>query len=73
MPGGISRRESVAVGQMLAGRRAPSVALALLLPVAAVLYIGCEAVSPRGTDQLITTTATAFRLLAIAGRNPAQL
>ena len=47
--------------------------LALFLPVAAVLYIGCEALSPRGTDQLITTTATAFRLLAIAGRHPAQL
>jgi hypothetical protein len=47
--------------------------LALFLPVAAVLYIGCEALSPRGTDKVITTTATAFRLLAIAGRHPAQL
>jgi hypothetical protein len=47
--------------------------LALFLPVAAVLYVGCEALAPRGTDQMITTTATAFRLLAIAGRHPAQL
>jgi hypothetical protein len=47
--------------------------LALFLPVAAVLYLGCEALSPRGTDQVITTTATALRLLAIAGRHPAQL
>jgi hypothetical protein len=47
--------------------------LALFLPVAAVLYIGCEALSPRGTDRVITTTATALRLLAIAGRHPAQL
>jgi hypothetical protein len=47
--------------------------LALFLPVAAVLYIGCEALSPRGTDQVITTTATALRLLAIAGRHPGQL
>jgi len=47
--------------------------LALFLPVAAVLYIGCEALSPRGTDQLITTTGTALRLLAIAARHPSQL
>ncbi len=47
--------------------------LALFPPVAAILYIGCEALTPRGTDQLIMTTATAFRLLAIAGRHPGQL
>ena len=47
--------------------------LALFLPVAAVLYIGCEALTPRGTDQVITTRATARRLLAIAGRHPGQL
>ena len=47
--------------------------LALFLPVAAVLYIGCEALSPRGTDQLITTRGTALRLLAIAARHPSQL
>ncbi len=47
--------------------------LALFLPVAAVLYIGAEALTPRGADQVITTKATAFRLLAIAGRHPVQL
>jgi hypothetical protein len=47
--------------------------LALFLPVAAVLYIACEALTPRGTDQLITTKATALRLLPIAARHPAQL
>jgi hypothetical protein len=53
--------------------RARQRTLALFLPVAAVLYIGCEALSPRGTDQVITTPATALRLLAIAGRQPGQL
>ncbi|HEY6481788.1 MAG TPA: hypothetical protein VIZ00_17255, partial [Streptosporangiaceae bacterium] len=48
-------------------------ALALFLPVTAVLYIGCEALTPRGTDQVPTSTAVALRLLAIAGRHPAQL
>jgi len=47
--------------------------LALFLLVAAVLYLTCEALSRQGTDQVVTTTATAFRLLAIAGRHPAQL
>jgi hypothetical protein len=47
--------------------------LALFLPVAAVLYIGGEAVSPKGTDQVITATATALRVLPIAARHPAQL
>jgi hypothetical protein len=48
-------------------------ALALFLPLAAVLYIGGEALSPRGTDQLITTTATARGVLAAAAQHPAQL
>lgn len=47
--------------------------LALFLPVAAVLYIGGEAVSPRGTDVLIANTATALQVLPIAARHPAQL
>jgi hypothetical protein len=47
--------------------------LALFLPVAAVLYISCEALDPRGTDQLITNVATGLKLLAIASRHPAQL
>jgi hypothetical protein len=47
--------------------------LALFLPVAAALYIGGEALSPRGTDQLVTTTATAFKVLPIAAQHSAQL
>ncbi len=47
--------------------------LALFLPLTAVLYISCEALDPKGTDQVITTMATAFKLLAIATAHPAQL
>jgi hypothetical protein len=47
--------------------------LALFLPVAAVLYIGGEAVSPKGTDQLVTTTAAAFKVLPIAAQYQTQL
>ena len=47
--------------------------LAIFLPVTAVLYIGGEALSPKGTDQLITSTATALKVLPIAARHSAQL
>jgi hypothetical protein len=47
--------------------------LALFLPVAAVLYISAEALSPKGTDQVATDTATALKLLAIAAQHPTQL
>jgi len=47
--------------------------LAIFLPVTAVLYISAEALSPRGTDQVISTTATALKVLPIAARHPAQL
>jgi hypothetical protein len=47
--------------------------LALFLPVAAVLYVGGEALSPKGTDQVLTTTGTAFKVLPIAAQHPAQL
>jgi len=47
--------------------------LALFLPIAAVLYIAGEALSPKGTDQVLTTTATAFKVLPIAAQHPAQL
>ena len=47
--------------------------LAIFLPIAAVLYISAEALSPKGTDQVITTTATALKVLSIAARHPAQL
>jgi hypothetical protein len=47
--------------------------LAVFLPVTAVLYVSCEALDPKGTDQLVTTTATGVKLLAIAARHPTQL
>jgi hypothetical protein len=47
--------------------------LALFLPVAAVLYIAAEAVSPKGTDKVASDTATALNLLAIAAKHPAQV
>ena len=47
--------------------------LAAFLPVTAVLYIGAEALDPRGTDQVVTNTATALRLLPIASAHSSQL
>jgi hypothetical protein len=47
--------------------------LAPFLPVAAVLYIGGEALSPKGTDQEVTTAAGAFKVLPIAAQHQAQL
>jgi len=53
--------------------RARQRVLALFLPIAAVLYISAEALSPKGTDQVITTTATALKVLPIAAEHPTQL
>jgi len=47
--------------------------LAAFLPVTAVLYIGAEALDPRGTDQVVTNTTTALRLLPIASAHSSQL
>jgi pimeloyl-ACP methyl ester carboxylesterase len=47
--------------------------LAIFLPVTAVLYISAEALGPKGTDQVISTTATALKVLPVAARDPAQL
>jgi len=47
--------------------------LALFLPLAAVLYISAESLNPKGTDTIIQTTATAFKVLPIAALHPAQL
>ena len=47
--------------------------LAACLPVTAALYIGAEALDPKGTDQVITTTAVAFKLLPIAAAHSSQL
>jgi MFS family permease len=38
-----------------------------------MLYISAEALSPKGTDQVITTTATALKVLSIAAKHPTQL
>jgi hypothetical protein len=53
--------------------RARQRVLALFLPIAAVLYISAEALSPKGTDQVLQTTAAALKVLAIAAKHPAQL
>jgi len=47
--------------------------LAAVLPVTAALYVGAEALDPRGTDQVVTSTAAALRLLPIAAARPSQL
>ena len=47
--------------------------LAVVLPITAALYIAAEGVNPKGTDQLITTTATALKVLPIAARHTTQL
>jgi hypothetical protein len=47
--------------------------LAAFLPVTAVLYAGAEAVDPKGTDQVVTSTAVALRLLPIAAAHSSQL
>jgi hypothetical protein len=47
--------------------------LAVFLPAAAALYMSAEGLNPKGTDKLITTTATASKLLPIAAKHPTQL
>ena len=47
--------------------------LAIFLPVTAVLYVSCEALDPKGTEQVVTTMGAGLRLLGIAANHPAQL
>jgi hypothetical protein len=47
--------------------------LAAFLPVTAALYVGAEALDPKGTDQVVTNTAVALRLLPIAAAHSSQL
>ena len=47
--------------------------LAAFLPVTAVLYVGAEALDPRGTDQVVTSTGVALKLLPIAAAHSSQL
>ena len=58
---------------MYKAARARQRILAVFLPIAAVLYIGSEALDPKGTDRLVTDVATGLKVLAIAGRHPTQL
>jgi hypothetical protein len=67
--GHISRSEHPAGKAVWARQRI----LAVFLPVTAVLYISCEALDPRGTDQVATSMAVALRLLPIAAAHPSQL
>ena len=53
--------------------RARQRVLAVFLPVTAVLYISAEALDPRGTDQVVTTMAAAFKVLPIAASRSSQL
>ncbi len=53
--------------------RARQRVLALFLPIAALLYISAEGLNPKGTDQIIQTTATALKVLPIASKHPVQL
>ena len=47
--------------------------LAVFLPVTALLYASTVALNPKGTDQVISDTATAFKVLPIAAGHSAQL
>ena len=47
--------------------------LALFLPLAAVLYVSAEALDPKGTDKVVSTTADALKELPIAAAHPVQL
>ena len=47
--------------------------LAIWLPITALLYMSTELLNPKGTDQLITTTAAALKVLPIAAKHSSQL
>jgi hypothetical protein len=47
--------------------------LALALPLTAALYISAESANPKGTDQIVTTTSIAFKVLPIAAKHSTQL
>jgi hypothetical protein len=46
---------------------------ALALPLTAALFIGAEGIDPNGTDQIVTTTAAALKVLPIAAKHHTQL
>ena len=45
----------------------------LVLPLTAALYVGAEGLDPKGTDQIVTTTAVALNVLPLAANHPTQL
>jgi hypothetical protein len=67
------RRQPPMPAVMDGAGRARQRVLALFLPIAAALYISAEALNPHGTDQPVTTRATALRELPIAAHHPSQL
>jgi hypothetical protein len=46
---------------------------ALALPLTAALYIAAEGLDPKGSDRIVTTTATALKVLPIAAKHTNQL
>ncbi len=53
--------------------RARQRVLAAFLPVAVVLYVSAEALNPKGTDQVITSTGTAVKVLPLAVQHTGRL
>ena len=47
--------------------------LAMFLPITALLYVSTEALNPKGTDVVVSDTATAVKVLPIAAAHTAQL
>jgi hypothetical protein len=47
--------------------------LAIFLPITALLYVSAEALNPKGTDVVVSDTATAVKVLPIAAAHTAQL
>jgi hypothetical protein len=47
--------------------------LAIALPITALTYMSAEAFNPKGTDQVITSTSIALKVLPIAAKHSSQL
>ena len=46
---------------------------AVALPLTAAIYMSAEGLDPKGTDQIVTTTAIALKVLPIAAKHTTQL
>jgi hypothetical protein len=53
--------------------RARQRVLAVFLPLAAVLYVGAEALDPKGTDKVVQTMSEALKVLPVAAKHSGQL